>query len=497
MPRPQPRAEFCRIFCILSNRRNRIHLPALIAAILFLPFWSSVAQPAAAPFEPHWRHLKFTLSNDDLYRLMWALPKGGDLHNHHEYSIPMSFWLEGAARHGYLTRTKLSACGESEPLQWLTLRPGSVRKLSACAQRDFTPVSALTEPQRKSWLAALTLDPTESRDEFFDRLVRRLGDLERDPHLMGDALVVAQRQLQSENAVYLETQLDPREFHGLTADQGAAAVRSRLAQPDALATRVPARMQVSALRFLPGAEEDLKEGFAFVHRNRDLWVGMNLVGREDNPDGRPARFTAVLRELRRTFPDVHLSLHAGENSQADTHVAETLAMGAERIGHGTNAYLDPKAMKSLRDGRHLVEVSLTSNLALGYVPDLRRHPFPTYLRQGIPVCLNTDDRGVMDSNLTDEYFAAVSLFDLTWAEVVQIGRWSLEFSFAEDSLKKELLARYARNVAAFERTFSAADWRQSLSRIKTQPSGTTPRLLQLRQPGQSQPNTMRVPRPKP
>jgi adenosine deaminase CECR1 len=452
---------------------------------------------AADPFEPHWRHLKSTLSNEDLYRLLWALPKGGDLHNHHEYSIPVSFWLEGAARYGYLTRTKLSTCGESEALQWLTLRPDSVKKLSACAQRDFTPVSTLTEPQRKAWLAALTLEPTESRDEFFDRLVRRLGDLERDPHLMGDALVVAQRQLQSENALYLETQLDPREFHGLTQGQGAAAIRRRLARPDSLATRVPVRMQVSALRFLPGAEDDLRDGFAFVHRNHDLWVGMNLVGREDNPDGRPARFATVLGELRRKYPEVHLSLHAGESSQADTHVADTLGMGAERIGHGTNAYLDPKAMKALRDGHHLIEVSLTSNLALGYVPDLRRHPFPTYLRQGIPVCLNTDDRGVMDSNLTDEYFAAVSLFDLTWAEVVQIGRWSLEFSFAEDSLKKEILVRYARNVAAFERTFSSEAWRQSLARIQAQPSGTTPRLLQLRRPGQNEPNATHEPRPKP
>ncbi|MBN9660348.1 MAG: adenosine deaminase [Acidobacteria bacterium] len=469
----------------------------MTAGIIFALGVLFAIPPASASdsFEPHWRHLKSTLSNQDLYRLIWALPKGGDLHNHHEYSIPMSFWLEGAARHGYLTRTKLSSCGESEAFQWLTLRPDSVKKLSACAQRDFTPVSALTEPQRKAWLAALTLDPTESRDEFFDRLVRRLGDLERDPKLMGDALVIAQTQLQSENALYLETQLDPREFHGLTEDQGAAAIRSRLARQDSLATRIPVRMQVSALRFLPGAENDLRDGFAFVQRNRDLWVGVNLVGREDNPDGRPARFATALRQLRQNYPSVHLSLHAGESSQADSHVLDTLHLGAERIGHGTNAYLDPEAMKILREGRRLVEVSLTSNLALGYVSDLRRHPFPTYLRQGIPVCLNTDDRGVMDSNLTDEYFAAISLFDLSWDEVVQIGRWSLEFSFAEAPLKKELLTRYAANVAEFERAFSAADWRQTLSRIRPQPSGTTPRLLHLRQPGQSQPDATRKSRP--
>ena len=434
-----------------------------------------------SPFEARWEQLKARLPNEDLYRLLWAVPKGGDIHNHHEYSVPMSFWLHGASRRGYYTRIRIGGCGDSEALQWLTLRKDSLSKLPDCQQRDFTRVDSLSESQRLAWISALTLDGSESRDEFFERIVRRLGDLERDPQLMANALVLAQRQLQAENAIYLETQADPRGFAGLAEDQAAATIRSRLARPDSVSTHVPVRMQVSALRFAPDAEADLIDGFAFVHRNRDLWVAVNLVGREDNPEGRPLRFENVLGDLRRKYPDVRLSLHAGESSAADTHVAETISLGADRIGHGTNAYLDPIAINLLRSGRYLIEVSLISNQMLGYVPDLSRHPFPRYLRQGIPVCLNTDDRGVMDSNLTDEYFAAVSLFNLSWAEIVQIGRWSLEFSFAEAPLKKELLERYAKNVAAFEKTYSALGWEQNLSREKPQPSGSTPRLFKLRQ----------------
>jgi adenosine deaminase CECR1 len=37
------------------------------------------------------------------------------------------------------------------------------------------------------------------------------------------------------------------------------------------------------------------------------------------------------------------------------------------------------------------------------VPDLAAHAFPEFLRTGIPVCLNTDDRGTWDTNLTNEY----------------------------------------------------------------------------------------------
>lgn len=355
-----------------------------------------------------------------------------------------------------------------------------VSLLSACQRRDFTPVRSLSESQRRTWISALTLDGNEAREEFFERIVLRLGDLERDPRLISEALVVAQRQLQAQNAVYLETQADPRGFAGMNEDQGAEVIRRRLAQADSVDTGVAVRMQVSTVRFLGGAEKDLSDGFAFVHRNRDLWAGANLVGREDNPAGRPARFVDIIKDLRQRYPDVLLSLHAGESAERDTSVAETLALGASRIGHGTNAYLDPHAMEMLGGGGHLIEVSLISNQKLGYVKDLSKHPFPIYLRRGIPVCLNTDDLGILDSNLTDEYFAAVALFDLTWAEVVRIGRWSLEFSFAEESLKKQLLARYDANVSRFEKEYSAAGWRETLSRVAPRPSGSSARMMKLR-----------------
>jgi adenosine deaminase CECR1 len=380
----------------------------------------------------------------------------------------MTFWLEQAGKGDYQTRVR-QGCGEV--LQWTVLRTDSVRKLAVCEQGDFIPMRKLTAGQKRAWLSAMTLDEDESgkadsRDEFFERAIPRLGDLERDPQFMADALVVAQQQLRAENAVYLETQADPRSFAGMTEDQGAEVLRRRLAQPDSLATGVAVRMQVSTLRFGNRAEADLQNGFAFVSRNPDLWVAVNLVGREDNPAGSPTRFSHILRDLRREYPGVNLSLHAGESAKADSNVAETIAMGAARIGHGINALQDPKAMDLLRTGRYMVETCLISNRALGYVPDLKSHPFPVYLRQGIPVSLNTDDRGTLQSNLTDEYFAAVSLFDLSWEEVVRIGRLSLEFSFAEPELKRNLLARYDERVREFVQKYSAADWRRTLARVR-------------------------------
>ena len=96
-----------------------------------------------------------------------------------------------------------------------------------------------------------------------------------------------------------------------------------------------------------------------------------------------------------------------------------------------------------------------SNRLLEYTPDLRRHPFIEYLRFGIPVCLNTDDAGVWDSNLTDEYFTAITTFHMTWKEVAQIGRDSLRYSFLEPAAKARVLETFERRLRAFEAHYAA------------------------------------------
>src|SRR5262249_14120572 len=152
---------------------------------------------------------------------------------------------------------------------------------------------------------------------------------------------------------------------GLTEDQGADVLRRRLIQPDAIATGVAIRMQVSTVRFLDNAETDLRDAFDFVNRNFDLWKGLNLVGREDDPRGAPRRFGALFKEMTARYPKVNVSLHAGESASPNSHVADSIRLGASRVGHGINAAMDPDAMELLRTGRYLVEICLVSNRALG------------------------------------------------------------------------------------------------------------------------------------
>src|SRR5206468_5554491 len=63
----------------------------------------------------------------------------------------------------------------------------------------------------------------------------------------------------------------------------------------------------------------------------------------------------------------------------------------------------------------------------------RRHrqepPFPIYRQFGVPVALSTDDEGIERIDLTHEYARAVESYDLSYADLKQLVRNSLEYSF--------------------------------------------------------------------
>ena len=445
---------------------------ALMTSGLLLSGTVDASLPAPQRDVAQWfEAFKQEATDEELYRFLYAMPKGGDLHNHLSGSVLDDWMYQLAldqAQHGYTfyTRVQINNCrpygGDAfgrDPylLMFVTLQQSSYDRLDECEKSEFKALAALNEKEKRAWLNSMVLDRShEGRDEFFQTHWQRMGDLYANPFYAADALVLNMQAFGREGLRYLESMVGVLGFRRpdgsfFTPDEAADIYRQRLRQPDALATGVTVRMQVTVLRFAPGAEDMLRTLYAFVARNRDLWVGVNFVGREDNDKGYPLRFLPVLRELRREHHGVRLSIHAGEVDEPNYHVRDTLLLGADRIGHGVNLITDADTMRLMRHGPYLVEINLVSNLLLEYVSDYSEHPFPEYLRTGIPVALSTDDRGMWDSNLTDEFFVAVREYNLSWPELVLLSRNSLQYSFAEDAVKAQLLGDFAIRVADFER----------------------------------------------
>ena len=276
-----------------------------------------------------------------------------------------------------------------------------------------------------------------------------------NPWFQAETLFLNMQAFGAEGLSYIEPQVSVAgmvrpDGSPIPRDEVVDILRDRLNAPDTKATGVTVRFQISILRFHPDAEEHLRHVYKFVHDNNDLFVAVNMVGREDNDKGYPLRFLDTLRELRRTYSGVKLSIHAGEVDEPNYHVRDTLLLGANRIGHGNNLITDPETMRLMRHGPYLIEINLISNLLLNYVNDYSEHPFPEYLRIGIPVALSTDDRGMWDSTMTDEFFVAVKEFNLSWDEVRMMSRNSLAYAFVQADEKTRLLRDFDERMTKFE-----------------------------------------------
>ncbi len=423
-------------------------------------------------FDARFEEIRKAASPREMYSFFWDMPKGGDIHHHMSLSFRPQEVFD--ALPDYYTRLRLSNCpgDDAPPLRYRVIAKATLDRLPACQQADYVQMSKLDGEQKAAWFSAMILDkPDEGRNEFFEVIVARLAEPARDPAFILELLPKMLQRYAREKVLYVESQFNA------ASPEAVAKVRERLAQPDLKGLATTIRFQYVVIRFLPNAEQAVERAYSFVDQNRDLWVGINMAGREDNTKGHALRFLEVYRKMRRTYSGIHLSIHGGEVDNPGHEVRNTLLIGAERIGHGVNLITDPDTMLLMRGGRNLVECNLVSNRLLEYTPDLAAHPFIEYLRFGIPVCLNTDDSGIWDSNLTDEYVLASQYYKLTWSEIVQIGRNSLLYSFAQPELKKQLLERFDRDIKEFEQKYSNDGWREALQRVQPEISGHAKRAI--------------------
>ena len=176
-------------------------------------------------------------------------------------------------------------------------------------------------------------------------------------------------------------------------------------------------------------------------------VGINFVQPEDAylAMSQYDNQMGMLKYLRATYPKVHLSLHAGELAPGMVppdglrfHIHDAVeTAGAERIGHGVDIMSETNSAALLKEmaAKHImVEINLSSNDGILGVKG-KDHPLHSYMAAGVPFALSTDDEGVSRIDLTNEYLRAVTDQGLTYAQLKQSARTSLEHAFLQgDSL---------------------------------------------------------------
>ena len=174
--------------------------------LLVLVTHTSVADPVYKEVKNSWfEDFKNTATDKQLYRFLYNMPKGGDLHHHSSGSNLPSWWYELAldkTKNGgytYFTRTKTALCNgygqnefgfSSQLLTFHTISLSNYQKLSECEQGNYKALNKLSKAEIKAWKNSIWLDkPHEGRDEFFQTHWQRLNDLTANPYIAAEMLV--------------------------------------------------------------------------------------------------------------------------------------------------------------------------------------------------------------------------------------------------------------------------------------------------------------------
>ena len=197
------------------------------------------------------------------------------------------------------------------------------------------------------------------------------------------------------------------------------------------------------LRHLP--EDDgfvtFRQAEPYIADRRIAGLGLDST-EKDNP---PEKFQRLFAAARGA--GLKLVAHAGEEGPAD-YVADAVdLLEIDRIDHGNRALEDPALVGRLTRRGITLTVCPLSNLRLGGVADLRRHPLKRMLEAGLKATVNSDDPAYFGGYLLDNFVAVAEALDLDQPDLVTLVRNSIEGSFLDEPARKAHLSRIDRAVA--------------------------------------------------
>ena len=197
---------------------------------------------------------------------------------------------------------------------------------------------------------------------------------------------------------------------------------------------ITSKLILCFLRHLP--EEDafatLKAAEPWLDRIAGVGLDSSEVG---HPPEKFARVFAAAGErgLKRVA-------HAGEEGPPDyVHQALDL-LKIDRVDHGNRAMEDEKLVARLAREAMTLTVCPLSNLKLCVVTDMRDHPLPRMLRQGLRATVNSDDPAYFGGYVNDNYRAIAGLPGIGRDQLATLARNSFLGSFLPDEAVAAQLA---------------------------------------------------------
>ena len=179
-------------------------------------------------------------------------------------------------------------------------------------------------------------------------------------------------------------------------------------------------------------------------QDRDELVGVGGDSNERGVDHQafgPAFQHAGRLGLRRSF-------HAGEDGPVANIRTAIEDLGCDRVDHGMRLLDDPDLVTRVVDEQIPMTSCPLSNVNLTHlIPTLAAHPFARQRELGVLATLNSDDPGMMGTDLADEYVQIAAAFGFDLDTMTRISLDGIDASFAPDEQKAALRARFTAEIA--------------------------------------------------
>src|SRR4051812_6404323 len=233
--------------------------------------------------------------------------------------------------------------------------------------------------------------------------------------------------LAADSVVYAEVRFAP-ELHidrGLSLDAVVDAVLAGFADGEKAAASagrtITMRCLVTAMRHAARSREIAELAIRF--RDQGV-VGFDIAGAEAGYP--PTRHLDAFEYMRGN--NARFTIHAGEAFGLPS-IHEAIAFcGADRLGHGVRIVDDinedpngtfrlGRLAALLRDKRIPFEMCPSSNVQTGAVGSIAEHPFDLLARLRFRVTVNTDNRLMSDTTMSQEMLRLVEAFGYGWTDL--------------------------------------------------------------------------------
>lgn len=227
--------------------------------------------------------------------------------------------------------------------------------------------------------------------------------------------------LASDGVVYAEVRFAP-ELHvekGLTEHEIIEAVLAGFESGVAAATGVGRTIRIGVLltAMRTAANSRSIAELAVAYRDKGV-VGFDIAGAEAGFP--PTRHLDAFEYLRRE--NAHFTIHAGEAFGLPSIWEAIQWCGADRLGHGVRIMDDitvssdgsvslGKLATYVRDRRIPLELCPTSNVQTGAAESIATHPIGLLRKLGFRVTVNTDNRLMSGTSMSNEMDLLSQAFD--------------------------------------------------------------------------------------